>query len=711
MLANLPTVHVIHTRKYNIEKRVNHNYIISSQLKIEILSDMNRSTRRPSDVSSLWSNGGRKRKSQGCASSDNKLDADLVPEVLTFFKGAKGRQWLQKRQAKSYVDQSSTNTLPLSCDGEDPREQIASYFDLVAKTAPAITGRKSFIVSPKASVFTVWRPTSMDAIVKMINGEGVGKGLDIKGKSAQRGKLSGFVPFLQIHKNKDKRRIHTLRKDSNMRIFYQLRELRDAAFESLTTVLEEMVAGYEEAQRILKNPDADEESKEAAMGKYMWALEEHAAVCKVDDYAAGAEDTSPVYGLTVPERVFWEAYVVRQTINRMPGSEDDIGRPSEPAFQDMNFESLRLPPNEENGRQVVIYQRNTRDAMNPKDLLVAYEEDNRVMPVVSDFDCFLVGTRSVAYTEPIPDDQVELVKWSLDKMESILSGPALSKTWTGAWLEVLKEDSFHPEMPAYGFGDPKSYSIMERAAKRLCKDGSVRHGAECFNYYFPQELDENFLVIGQGMGMKGLSWMYVDQCGLQKLLKTQIKRGYTFPLNPKWIICDKGWNKVFDKLCKSTDPVVQDSLDCWYPPSSGIKERIQSLSTAYPKGFVRAVAPCSLVGSLSSRRLLLEKSLEVSGTSAMDLAAQELKNYRTLQRAKRKFRAALIWMKFAKERRKILAAQHSVQGGATKSDESVGLEWKEYAKSSFTTETLVNAGAFLLCIGCSWVLHNAVNWG
>lgn len=40
-------------------------------------------------------------------------------------------------------------------------------------------------------MFTVWRPTSFDAIKKMMVGEGVGKGLEIKGKSAKCGLLSG----------------------------------------------------------------------------------------------------------------------------------------------------------------------------------------------------------------------------------------------------------------------------------------------------------------------------------------------------------------------------------------------------------------------------------------------------------------------------------------------------------------------------------------
>ena len=28
--------------------------------------------------------------------------------------------------------------------------------------------------------------------------------------------------------------------------------------------------------------------------------------------------------------------------------------------------------------------------------------------------------------------------------------------------------------------------------------GAVRHGAECFNFYFPQDLDDEFLVVWDG---------------------------------------------------------------------------------------------------------------------------------------------------------------------------------------------------------------------
>ena len=49
-----------------------------------------------------------------------------------------------------------------------------------------------------STFFSVWRPTSYDAIRMMMVGQATGKSLNVKGKSAKRGKLSGFVPFIQI---------------------------------------------------------------------------------------------------------------------------------------------------------------------------------------------------------------------------------------------------------------------------------------------------------------------------------------------------------------------------------------------------------------------------------------------------------------------------------------------------------------------------------
>eukprot|EP00587_Corethron_hystrix_P015640 CAMPEP_0113316266 /NCGR_PEP_ID=MMETSP0010_2-20120614/11607_1 /TAXON_ID=216773 ORGANISM="Corethron hystrix, Strain 308" /NCGR_SAMPLE_ID=MMETSP0010_2 /ASSEMBLY_ACC=CAM_ASM_000155 /LENGTH=51 /DNA_ID=CAMNT_0000172941 /DNA_START=789 /DNA_END=944 /DNA_ORIENTATION=- /assembly_acc=CAM_ASM_000155 len=48
-------------------------------------------------------------------------------------------------------------------------------------------------------------------------------------------------------------------------------------------------------------------------------------------------------------------------------------------------------------------------------------------------------------------------------------------------------------MPTYGFGDPKSYAIMESTVGCMMAGiGTVQHGPECFNYQFPQELENEF---------------------------------------------------------------------------------------------------------------------------------------------------------------------------------------------------------------------------
>lgn len=140
----------------------------------------------------------------------------------------------------------------------DPRQQIHRFYNEVALTGASILGENDpeqrisiealrplfrFLPVNLASVFTVWRPTSYDAIRKMMTGEAVGKGLDIKGKSAKRGKLSGFVPFLQINENKYKQHIRRLSPTHMVRVFYkaEARRARDAATAELERVLMDML--------------------------------------------------------------------------------------------------------------------------------------------------------------------------------------------------------------------------------------------------------------------------------------------------------------------------------------------------------------------------------------------------------------------------------------------------------------------------------------
>jgi hypothetical protein len=126
---------------------------------------------------------------------------------------------------------------------------------------------------------------------------------------------------------------------------------------------------------------------------------------------------------------------------------------------------------------------------------------------------------------------------------------------------------------------------MENAVKRLTSDGAVRHGSECFNYYFPQELDEEFLVIFDKFD--GLPWKYMDAEDMQAFLSARLDDGHTFPLNPKWILCDPGWKAIYDKLVVSENETVRNSMEIWFPPSSGVREQIEDICARHPDGFQR----------------------------------------------------------------------------------------------------------------------------
>jgi len=491
----------------------------------------------------------------------------------------------------------------------DPRYQILEYLNDVATFGAARIEKEGVSRSVQAlgpilrafkrsGVFSVWRPTSKDAIRKMMKGTGTGKGLDIKGKSAKRGVLSGFVPFVQIHDDEEhKRAIRSLPMEARIRVFYGEREVRDEVAERLRTVSDEMVRATEEDEAMLADKSAELSDQDEAIARLeRWEMKDP-SVTILDEYASQG-----CYGVEISERLFWEAYVMRESIARGPeGSPYETGRDSEPDFQDMNFVSTRNGSKKstlaKGGPRPVIWQQphpetGYENPMNPLSLLVAYEEVGRVIPVVSDFDCFLIGTRGVSYDEPLAEDQVSQLDWCIDGIESILdamNGPDGIHAWTTQWFGVLKEKGKKKKVivPQYGFGDSKSYSIVENAVKRLKNNGAVRHGAECFNFYFPQELDDEFLVVSDDLNGK-IPWAYMNREQLRSFLLGKVDDGYTFPLNPKWVLCDEGWKEIYDKLLASTRPNVAESIDAWLPPESGLRERIEAISRRHRGGFRRS---------------------------------------------------------------------------------------------------------------------------
>jgi len=524
----------------------------------------------------------------------------------------------------------------------DPRYKILSFFQTVAeqgvdkvvrassmknlKEAPAILSWLN-----RASAFSVWRPTSRDAIHKMMSGEATGKGLEIKGKSAKCGCLSALVPFIQIYEEQHKERIRECVRDKTMRVFFPTEKARDEAAEMLNDVVEMMMFFVQDAMQMLANPEITEEQEKEVMKHLQWDGSDLGCV-KLNDYAPNC------YGVQISERLFWEGFVMMQDCSRPPGSKFETGRPSEPAFMDMNFKAVRHVPSEPGEPTPVVYQADAEYPMSPRTLVVAYEEKTgdtgRVLPVVSDFDCFTVGTRGVKFDQPLPPDQIELVKWTVTNIESVLDQPFSADTWTKRWLEILKQAAikgFYPKMPRFGFGDPKSYALMGKAVESLQDTGAVRHGAECFNYFFPQDLDDEFLVVSDTLP-GGVPWKYVGVEELQEILLQKVDEGFTFPLNPKWVLCDPGWKRIYDKLMASNARHVQDALKVWFPPESGIRELIEQVYAKYPDGFVRDAGD------------------DKEGEDMDDMAAAELELERfiLLEGAKKKIRAVTAMIALAK---------------------------------------------------------------
>ena len=60
-------------------------------------------------------------------------------------------------------------------------------------------------------------------------------------------------------------------------------------------------------------------------------------------------------------------------------------------------------------------------------------------------------------------------------------------------------------------------------------------------------------------------------------------QGFSFPLNPVWPIRDPGWLEVLHELQRHEEPA--DNLQKWFPPDSGVLQRIEKIHEEYPDGF------------------------------------------------------------------------------------------------------------------------------
>lgn len=441
----------------------------------------------------------------------------------------------------------------------DPRKTIADFFrpnSDATGTAGACYGGRA------AKWFAVYRPTSREAIAKMLDRTAVGKGLNVKGKSAKKNILSGFVPFLQISENSDKCKVEDSPKFARIRVFFQSSWARDCALNSLKP--------WEDPSKGLNVP-----SEPSKPGECVGVA--------LDDRFGHLG----IFGLDVPEIVLRKVYIDDQDISTRAGWE--TGRQSEPAFMDMNLHAVR----ERNPTmtETVLYQFDQSNPLNPHGLLIAYAEES-VKPVVSDFDTFTVGSHggAVKYEELVPEQQA-LAAWSLDKTAGVLAS-GCREGWNCQWLQVLKSESahgFHPVLPRFGFGDATSYELVSSIVDATKDMGAIRHGAECFNFMFPQELDAEYLVVWEGFPDK--PWAYKNEAELREFMKTMVVEGYVFPINPVWAVRDPGWYEIYTLLKENHSR----EMAAWMPPASGIADKIEAIRVRHPDGFQPLAVPPTLV--------------------------------------------------------------------------------------------------------------------
>lgn len=376
----------------------------------------------------------------------------------------------------------------------------------------------------------------------MLSGNAVGKGLNVKGKSAKKGVLSGYVPFIQISDNDHRELIEQSPSDSRVIIYFKTKAARD------------------EGRNLLQGHMDD--------GKHLQI--DRREITDVDDYGPA------VLGLDLPEPLLREAYIIKADLTPVMGWE--TGRRSEPAFMDMNMHAIRG----ESDPQVCLFQYDESDPLNPRGLLIAYAE-KYVKPVVSDFDTFTVGSRGVKY-ECLPLDQAKLITWLLQNTREVLSSLD-HNPWTSRWLDVLKRENakgFHPTLPKFGFGDPTSYRLIGDVVAETSGCGAVRHGAECCNLYFPQELDEEYLLVWHGF-QDDKPWDYKDEPGCRQFLMERAEDGHQFMLNPVWPVRDKGWFEVYAALRETEEG--RSCLESWFPPEIKYDETLQKMRNDFPEGF------------------------------------------------------------------------------------------------------------------------------
>ena len=127
-------------------------------------------------------------------------------------------------------------------------------------------------------------------------------------------------------------------------------------------------------------------------------------------------------------------------------------------------------------------------------------------------------------------------------------------------------------------------------------------------------------------------WKYVDSNELKDILSERIDEGFTFPMNPAWILTNPNFKELYDKLLASDKPNVRESSEIWYPKD--IQKRIHNITSKYPDGFMSNTKP----------------SRDRTSGNSCDLAQMELNRYNVRRKGQSKLRRALTRQRLKKNK-------------------------------------------------------------
>ena len=145
---------------------------------------------------------------------------------------------------------------------------------------------------------------------------------------------------MQIHNNEDKAKVCAMTTDGRVRIFYPNQCSRDRAAILLNPLRDLMVQKTYDSLKVIqdaedfsapsKRPTLLKESgrslnfidhtklHRALVDKPKYSMSDP-SIYKVEDYASTSD--KGVFGLDIPEKLFWQGYVVRNDITREEGSD------------------------------------------------------------------------------------------------------------------------------------------------------------------------------------------------------------------------------------------------------------------------------------------------------------------------------------------------------------------------------------------------------